>query len=1122
MSDSLTIPAAQKNRQATASLAGYAYQFYATISAWLDLDENQTLWIEAAEDLAVTGENIATLTQVKNTAVSITLNTASVKMHLESYWDFQKSNPNKEILLNYLTTSNIGQEQSLSFPNSKKGLEYWQDCKREDVDIEPLRTALQTIGFSQDLTAFIKDADAETLRNKLIRKISWLCNAEEIQQYKQSILDKIVCRHGANEAERIFDALYRKLTDAVCKKVQAEERRFKRADLLRIVSEQANVSVSRDALNALLSQALNIGNVAAPKTSVQNGTLLPITALPLSIGTALRTALVDSLLQQLRQKGCLWIHGSSGLGKTTICKLLTNKSTRRWVLLDLRDCPSEELKNKIYQAVLELPTMDFGGIILDDFPQAQIFKVRNLLELLHAEVSRKGGAVIYASYNPPPPSATEFFGNNQAIPYLDRTEVDELVKIAGGDAEKWGGVVHATSSFGHPQLVAARINGLKIRDWPDSELFVGILPQKGSVTDIQQENEQVRKRLLDELQQPEYRELLYRLALVIGHFDRQLAMGLGEAQPTITNSGEILDTLIGPWVERREGERLRISPLLKDSSKAMILGDKATSIQKSIIGNLMKRRPFPSHFLPELTAHAMILKDYQALLWLAGMVISCPRDKKAAVFQQLYLVRLLADNVQGHLFPENPHVSCMVRIAQFLIVVVEDKKRARSVLNLALQEVRLLKNADVISDNLEILLLSTALSEREIEFSPKEWFELLQAFEEKEPSSVVSQDNIFANFKEKWTVSEFLFVCRATALKTVSELSDFFTILDSLPSEKRASYLNALAESYDSLHLLANNPWLNESKTSNLTEHAEEAASIYIKAAQTAKKWGSNPLANECIYAAAVILDEYGNNPDAAHKIVDDALLESPDALCLLQKKAKIFFYHDQHAESLAIIQKIVNLFPAEDYMGRMFTFRDAAISAAESKDFKTSEHFFIQAAKAAERRHDGGYTHIAGLLADAAIAAFNDSRPKDSLKLLWDAFEAAEKITSQEDIDKYCQIAVGNAVLWILAQEPEEAHKQPKLGMRFGMCSELNPNQAILERPLPDKIIKWYLLAFYEAELNAGQQIASRLRQICHGKGVIGYEMLLNHHQILGKVKTLDAIGLCHNLAVYANKSLY
>jgi hypothetical protein len=76
-----TPPIGDVERQAVASLRGYAYQVAAAALAWLDVGENGRIYLEVAEDYATVAQQSLDATQVKDTAGSgsVTLNTEGVR-----------------------------------------------------------------------------------------------------------------------------------------------------------------------------------------------------------------------------------------------------------------------------------------------------------------------------------------------------------------------------------------------------------------------------------------------------------------------------------------------------------------------------------------------------------------------------------------------------------------------------------------------------------------------------------------------------------------------------------------------------------------------------------------------------------------------------------------------------------------------------------------------------------------------------------------------------------------------------------------------------------------------------------------------------------------------------------
>ena len=58
---------ADPKRQATDSLRGYLYQIWHSVNAWLDLADDEVLYLEGAEDFDILSNDIDTAVQVKNT-----------------------------------------------------------------------------------------------------------------------------------------------------------------------------------------------------------------------------------------------------------------------------------------------------------------------------------------------------------------------------------------------------------------------------------------------------------------------------------------------------------------------------------------------------------------------------------------------------------------------------------------------------------------------------------------------------------------------------------------------------------------------------------------------------------------------------------------------------------------------------------------------------------------------------------------------------------------------------------------------------------------------------------------------------------------------------------------------
>ena len=111
-------------RQAVDAPADYAYQLYQTLLAWFALQPGELLFVEIAEDYAVATGNTIHAAQVRATAANITLRSEYVLEALNAYWALRLKNPAQRVTYRYLTTSGIGREQGLAFPDGLTGLQY--------------------------------------------------------------------------------------------------------------------------------------------------------------------------------------------------------------------------------------------------------------------------------------------------------------------------------------------------------------------------------------------------------------------------------------------------------------------------------------------------------------------------------------------------------------------------------------------------------------------------------------------------------------------------------------------------------------------------------------------------------------------------------------------------------------------------------------------------------------------------------------------------------------------------------------------------------------------------------------------------------------------------------------
>jgi len=1131
--ENFIVPDDQKSRQAIGGLRGYIYQLYQTLASWLDLKDDETLLLEVAEDFAILAKDTLVGTQVKETAGSgsITLHTKSVRDTISSLWSFQKANPERIVYINYLTTSNLGKEKGLSFPGKQSGLVYWRKAAREGSEILPLRQGLQTLDLAPEILAFLRDATDDQIRDTILRRIKWICAAENTEILDQTIRDRLIYlgeKYNAtpSESERAKDSLLAKILDVVVREDE-QERRLSRADLLRVFGKATSGSLPMPQIRALIagmhSPMGGVPGVLAPGA----GSVIDIHQVPLPPLALQRQELVTTLVMEMGRSDVLWLHGSTGTGKTVLSCLISRRSPRKWFLLHLRDCSSEsELDLRFQMAIQAISSGNLGGIILDDLPVTLANRMRPRLSILLSEMRRVDGNLIVTASEKPPPSLQNWIGDIDVhvvnVVYLTKEEIAELVTASGGNADKWANVVHIFCGFGHPQLVCARVSGLRHRGWPDGELLDGLKPLAGPAIDIDSERDAIRKRLILELPD-NARELLYRLTMVGSYFDRELALSLGGLAPVLTHSGESLDMLIGPWIEVVANDRFTVSPLVSDAWEKNINKACQLQIHNCIVDHLMARKPFPAEFLAGLLSHALASHHQKGLLWLSIAVLHVRDDNRSLISEHLLLLSFLTTDAP--LFPERIGTSVLLRMAQFRVAATLNHiNRLQKIAVQLIHEAKLVEDP-TLSDYCHVAAISQVLLEERSSLNPKKWLPLLIELE-----TVLSRKGEIACLVENYsskvddlghmTVIQFIFAKQAISLCGVDGLVELITELDHLTLEHRECFLSSLREPYLGYQLMVQHAWLADVNSGRFD--AGEVLIQLQKLCEIAEEWSNPDLEIECECARAVMLDEYQDNSEAAHAILDIAARKYPNSVRLARGRSTVYCGSRNHRATLDTLTPILDRLSEKDHVGRAFVFRDAAICAANLEELPRASSFF---AKAYEAARQGSYLlpMAIGLKGDEAITEFKAGNRSKALKLLAQALNDMEEINSEAGInEKFCQQALGHVILWMKSKIHEDDLQKRDYAITPGCCSHPNPAKEYLNKKSPPSLLFWYQLAELEAKLQIDIGILQKLRKRTAKKKMPSCELMLSFEIMARHVCSIDIVGFVAYLPEYTAIRVY
>src|SRR3546814_19393167 len=124
-----------------------------------ELEENDRLLLEVAEDFAVLASGALGMTQAKHESGPLTtLRSDGVRKSLAALLSFQDANSGLSVRLNYLTTAEAGKEAGSALPDGAGGIAYWRLVAR-GADLEPWRELLPATQIEHPVRAFSRGAE---------------------------------------------------------------------------------------------------------------------------------------------------------------------------------------------------------------------------------------------------------------------------------------------------------------------------------------------------------------------------------------------------------------------------------------------------------------------------------------------------------------------------------------------------------------------------------------------------------------------------------------------------------------------------------------------------------------------------------------------------------------------------------------------------------------------------------------------------------------------------------------------------------------------------------------------------------------------------------------------------
>lgn len=1117
-SDEMTVPIkGDPSREAIDALGGYVYQLYQSALSWTDLSAGDLLLLEVAEDYATVVDGVLTAVQVKRTSGTITINTDGVVAAIDSFFDLIAKNPSHMVHLRYQTTSTIGTEQKVADRVScQSTLEAWRALARSG-DLSELRDVLSNSKLSPTTKATIAGMGDDEFRTHVLRRIHFDCGEPDVDLLRRELRAKLLSAlepYGgrASNMEQCETAV---LFHLMHLSSAAGARTLDWTDLQGIYEKSTRASMSLaefDRQNRLLSDALE--SILPRSTGGQIANIQQFEPLPsLPEIYSPRSALLGTATSILSRNGILWLHGSTGLGKTTFARILANSAGGGWSGLGLRGFDSRQTQQALKIITGLLPRNKPTGLVIDDLEVGAGNDTVDALQGLLSLALRLDVPIVVTSSVPAPSRVAFTLGTPDEVsfrvPDLAEGEVGELISAHGGSPGLWARYVYLVSGGGHPQLVEALIRNIRKRGWPVRELHEVEALFHGNVA-MDQVRAETRQRLLEELPSTSL-TLLQRLSLLPGSFDRGLVGAVAQVQPIVPHGAIIAEGLVGPWIDQPDSKHFQLSPLLSDLGKQS-LSDAEQKIVYSTVADHLTTKSIDVQNVNTAALAALLSRNEFAMFRIQFAVQGASEEELEIIAG--YLVSFSYFRTETSIWPDNPMLGLMMRGNQILLARARNDLGEMPALLTALErEAEAVGSSDATA-LYEVYLLVRLLTKwsRDGVALPG-FYQAILRLHHLLPiaeQALARHGEDTQSFARPGGISVvgFAFLVQVQGLKAIDDLQETFAFLDRCTPELRNEALEAFGHAEFEIDMLLRQPWLVEHAAGSI--RPDHHAEVFETLEQMAHKWGRNDLAVACCKFGAVIRDEYGGDKAGALDLIDRGLrLYGEDNTELRRAKAKVYFRAKDYLDSLTLGHALIRENAIGSAVERAFLGRDTAICAENLSDFVVARECYLYGHRAADESPVEDMLPMGiGLLADAALAAWHAT---DRPTCLREFIEVLRRIATLDPASSlrnaHCRAVAQHVILWLDEQASGksiklEDGKEPQIYP--GCVSNPEPHPDIKNRLVSPIEYAWYMLAKVECASGLDIGLASSLDTYLPRGRIIEGEAILSVSLAKRALKTL------------------
>ena len=825
------------------------------------------------------------------------------------------------------------------------------------------------------------------------------------------------------------------------------------------------------------------GSTIQPQSSIQN------TIPSLFPDVIPRTDLLANVQAKLQSDSIVVIQGGVDTGKTTLAKLTANAIDSDWFWLNFTNKDAPQIGQHLQQLAIAVSNCSSQvNIVLDDLnlqPQ-QLRAYEEDLGVVVYRVLDRGAKLLITNQHKPPNNFLRHLGISRSvvinIPNFTISEIEQFARQLGCPtdlAKTWAGWILAHTS-GHPRLVHARLTRLREEDWQQPDTIENILQTPAEVV----EEREASRQLLTNLPK-NHKKFLYRLSLLT-EFRKDYAINIGEIPESIPYPGDVFTQLTGPWIDQVSENYYTISPLLQNAAKEVWSEITIKGLHAQIADAMLKANNLTTIEARAVLLHSMAGKNKEGFISIVHALMTAPEDSWEAICQGFSWFTYVKTDPPEELFPGDALVNYCFRSLQYRIAAEVEPEFAPKVLEIWDKETKPYEPRQ--SYLLSRLMLATQalmyyqvlLPAKQMVAYLKEIIDITNNLEEVQEiyDNSVEQLKKYKTDKSNFfsILFRFIYARRPIYAPFLSELVD---AVDKLQPEIRTLLLADFEGDTIDSRILIDGIWRSEADLEN--PDWTRCLQVFDKVIERTIAWDYPHLAAAAARGKAIIHDEKLDDPDTAHKVLQDVASEVGRLPVIEKEQALVYFRQEHYKEALNIYERILPQWnpPSEQLgIGPLEEYRQAAICAAHLGDWEKAAAFFEDSAKRTQKIENT--ERYIGLYADAGFAHFKAGNMLDSIKLLNLALQKFDMLPQDKTDVRYFTLEkrLVHAMRWIAA------HNRQNYASEFeelppGFCSNPDTDEKVLD--LPDSPIggAWINLAQIEYKFGHSTTALERALQI-------------------------------------------